>query len=133
MRPVILLAALLAPLTEAHYIFNRLIVNGASVGGEYAYTRRNSNSYNPAFTDELMNSNDLRCNKGAQPGSTATYTVKAGDKIGFKLCIPTRYQSCLVMNRRVLTLNPTSQQRVHRASWPGICLHLQGPRLRQQL
>lgn len=32
-----------------------------------------------------MNSNDLRCNKGAQAGSTATYTVKAGDKIGFKL------------------------------------------------
>jgi len=80
------LVALLAPLaTEAHYIFNRLIVNGASIGGEYAYTRKNSNSYNPAFPSELMNSNDLRCNKGAKAGSTATYTVKAGDKIGFKL------------------------------------------------
>ncbi|KAF2260635.1 hypothetical protein CC78DRAFT_610026, partial [Lojkania enalia] len=80
------LVALLAPLaTEAHYIFNRLIVNGASIGGEYAYTRRNSNSYFPAFPNELMNSPDLRCNKGAKPGSTATYTVKAGDKIGFKL------------------------------------------------
>ncbi|PSN75353.1 hypothetical protein BS50DRAFT_481448 [Corynespora cassiicola Philippines] len=77
--------ALLAPLTEAHYIFNRLIVNGASIGGEYAYVRKNSNSYNPAFPNELMNSNDLRCNKGATAGNTATYTVKAGDKIGFKL------------------------------------------------
>ncbi|KAF2021369.1 lytic polysaccharide monooxygenase [Aaosphaeria arxii CBS 175.79] len=78
--------ALLAPaLTEAHYIFNRLIVNGASIGGEYAYTRKNSNSYNPAFPSELMNSNDLRCNKGAKTGGTATYSVKAGDKIGFKL------------------------------------------------
>jgi hypothetical protein len=76
---------LLSPLTQAHYIFNRLIVNGASIGGEYAYTRKNSNSYNPAFTSELMNSNDLRCNKGAKTGGTATYTVKAGDKIGFKL------------------------------------------------
>lgn len=51
----------------------------------YAYTRKNSNSYNPSFPSELMNSNDLRCNKGATAGSTATYTVKAGDKIGFKL------------------------------------------------
>ncbi|KAF2800374.1 lytic polysaccharide monooxygenase [Melanomma pulvis-pyrius CBS 109.77] len=79
------LLALLAPLTQAHYIFNRLIVNGASIGGEYAYTRKNSNSYMPAFTNELMTSNDLRCNKGAKTGGTATYTVKAGDKIGFKL------------------------------------------------
>lgn len=80
------LFALLAPLgANAHYIFNRLIVNGASIGGEYAYTRKNSNSYNPAFPSELMNSNDLRCNKGATAGNTATYTVKAGDKIGFKI------------------------------------------------
>lgn len=81
------LFALLAPLgANAHYIFNRLIVNGASIGGEYAYVRKNSNSYNPAFTSEIVNSNELRCNKGAQPGNTATYTVKAGDKIGFKVC-----------------------------------------------
>jgi hypothetical protein len=79
------LAALLAPLTEAHYIFNRLIVNGANIGGEYAYVRKNSNSYNPAFPSELMNSNDLRCNKGAKAGGVPTYTVKAGDKLGFKL------------------------------------------------
>ncbi|KAH7135300.1 glycoside hydrolase [Dendryphion nanum] len=79
------LVALLAPLTEAHYIFNRLIVNGANIGGEYAYTRKNSNTYMPSFPSELMNSPDLRCNKGAKAGSTATYTVKAGDKIGFKL------------------------------------------------
>jgi hypothetical protein len=76
--------AALTPLAQAHYIFNRLIVNGASIGGEYAYTRKNSNSYNPSIPSELMNSNDLRCNKGATSPS-ATYTVKAGDKIGFKL------------------------------------------------
>ncbi|OAL43135.1 hypothetical protein IQ07DRAFT_593313 [Pyrenochaeta sp. DS3sAY3a] len=85
MKAVTLLA-LIAPLgANAHYIFNRLIVNGASIGGEYAYVRKNSNSYNPAFPSELMNSNDLRCNKGAKAGGTATYTVKAGDKIGFKI------------------------------------------------
>jgi len=80
------LFALLAPLgANAHYIFNRLIVNGQAIGGDYAYTRKNSNSYNPSFTSEIVNSNELRCNKGAQPGNTNTYTVKAGDKIGFKL------------------------------------------------
>ncbi|KAF1955814.1 hypothetical protein CC80DRAFT_548884 [Byssothecium circinans] len=79
------LLALLAPLGNAHYIFNRLIVNGASIGGEYAYTRKNSNTYMPSFPSELMNSNDLRCNKGAKAGSTPTYNVKAGDKLGFKL------------------------------------------------
>jgi len=79
------LLAAAAPLTQAHYIFNRLIVNGASIGGEYAYTRKNSNSYNPSYTSEIVNSNELRCNKGATAGNTPTYTVKAGDKIGFKL------------------------------------------------
>ncbi|KAF1847883.1 lytic polysaccharide monooxygenase [Cucurbitaria berberidis CBS 394.84] len=83
---VVTLFSLLAPLgANAHYIFNRLIVNGANIGGEYAYTRKNSNTYMPSFPSELMNSNDLRCNKGAKAGSTATYTVKAGDKIGFKI------------------------------------------------
>ncbi|KAF2024284.1 hypothetical protein EK21DRAFT_104770 [Setomelanomma holmii] len=80
------LFALLVPLgANAHYIFNRLIVNGASIGGEYAYVRKNSISYNPSIPSELMNSNDLRCNKGATAGNTATYTVKAGDKLGFKM------------------------------------------------
>ena len=66
------LFALLAPLgANAHYIFNRLIVNGASIGGEYAYTRKNTNSYKPSFPQEMMNSPDLRCNKGAKAGGTA--------------------------------------------------------------
>ncbi|PVH79145.1 lytic polysaccharide monooxygenase [Cadophora sp. DSE1049] len=73
-------------IVEGHYIFNRLIVNGKSIGGEYAYTRKNSNSYNPAFPSELLASPDLRCNKGAKAGSVSKpYTVAAGDKLGFKL------------------------------------------------
>ncbi|KAH8645917.1 glycoside hydrolase [Tricladium varicosporioides] len=80
-----LLALLAASVAEGHYIFNRLIVNGKSIGGEYAYFRKNSNTYMPSFTDEVVNSPDMRCNKGAKPGNTATYTVAAGDKIGFKL------------------------------------------------
>jgi len=85
MKAVAILA-LLAPLgANAHYIFNRLIVNGAAIGGDYAYTRKNTNSYMPSLPSELFNSPDLRCNKGAKAGNTATYTVKAGDKLGFKL------------------------------------------------
>jgi hypothetical protein len=85
MKAVAILA-LLAPLgTNAHYIFNRLIVNGAAIGGDYAYTRKNTNSYMPSLPSELFNSPDLRCNKGAKAGSTPTYTVKAGDKLGFKV------------------------------------------------
>ena len=83
MKPLALLA-LGAAVAEAHYIFNILIVNGKRIGGEYDYFRRNSNSYNPAFP-EIVTTNDLRCNKGAKPGTTKTYDVKAGDKIGFKL------------------------------------------------
>ncbi|KAK8099474.1 uncharacterized protein PG998_012715 [Apiospora kogelbergensis] len=70
---------------QAHYIFSELIVNGVAQGGDYAYIRKNSNTYMPSFTSEVVNSPDLRCNKGATAGSTKTYNVKAGDKIGFKL------------------------------------------------
>jgi hypothetical protein len=77
--------AAMAACVDAHYIFNILFVNGQQKGGEYAYVRRNSNSYFPAFPNEIVNSNDLRCNVGAKPGNTQTYTVKAGDKIGFKV------------------------------------------------
>lgn len=78
------LFALAAGMVDAHYIFNILVVNGKKIGGEYDYFRRNSNSYNPAFPD-ILTTNELRCNRGAKPGSTKTYDVKAGDKIGFKL------------------------------------------------
>jgi hypothetical protein len=70
---------------NAHYIFNRLLVNDKAIGGDYAYTRKNTNSYEPSFPADIINSNDLRCNKGAKAGNTPTYTVKAGDKLGFKL------------------------------------------------
>lgn len=76
---------LAAPLIEAHYIFSQLIVNGKAIGGDYTHIRKNSNTYMPSFTSEVVNSADLRCNKGARAGSTTPYTVAAGDKIGFKL------------------------------------------------
>jgi hypothetical protein len=78
-------ALLAAPIVNAHYIFNILMHNGKQIGGEYDYVRRNSNTYMPSFM-EIVNSNDLRCNKGAQANSgTKTYEVRAGDKIGLKV------------------------------------------------
>ncbi|EOA84098.1 glycoside hydrolase family 61 protein [Exserohilum turcica Et28A] len=80
------LSLLAAPLAvDAHYIFNLVTNKGQTVGGEYAYARKNTNSYQPSYAKDIVNSPDLRCNQGAKPGNTGTYTVKAGDTIGFKL------------------------------------------------
>ncbi|KAI0009485.1 glycoside hydrolase family 61 protein [Xylariaceae sp. FL0662B] len=85
MKSFSLAALLAASLAEGHYIFSQLVVNDKVVGQDYTYIRKNSNTYMPSFP-EVIDSPDLRCNKGAQPGgSTQTYTVQAGDKIGFKL------------------------------------------------
>jgi hypothetical protein len=81
----VVLASLLASLVEGHYIFSQLIVNGAAVGSDYTYMRKNTNEYQPSFTSEIVNSEELRCNKGATTAASKTYDVKAGDKIGFKL------------------------------------------------
>ncbi|KAH6724329.1 glycosyl hydrolase family 61-domain-containing protein [Leptodontidium sp. MPI-SDFR-AT-0119] len=61
---------------EGYYIFNRPIVR--------IYSQKQQ-LLQPSFTADVVNSNDMRCNKGAKPGSTKTYTIEAGDKIGFKL------------------------------------------------
>ncbi|KAI0798766.1 lytic polysaccharide monooxygenase [Xylaria sp. FL0064] len=78
-------ALLCAPLASSHYILNILMHNGKQVGGEFTYVRKNSNTYMPSFM-EIIDSTDLRCNKGATSAGTKTYMdVKAGDKIGLKL------------------------------------------------
>lgn len=79
-------ALLAAPLTaNAHYIFSQLVVNGELIGGDYSYIRQNTNSYEPSYTDEVINSEDMRCNKGATNVASETYDVNAGDTVGFKL------------------------------------------------
>lgn len=79
----LLLAAPLA--ANAHYIFSQLVVNGELVGSDYSYIRQNTNSYMPSYTDEVINSEDMRCNVGATNAASETYDVKAGDTVGFKL------------------------------------------------
>jgi hypothetical protein len=86
-KPLYSLAAALlaAPMVHGHYIFSQLLVNGAAVGADYDYIRKNSNSYEPSFTSDVINSEDLRCNKGALSSTAQTMEVKAGDEIGAKL------------------------------------------------
>src|SRR3569833_996599 len=85
MKPLILLVAA-AAVVDAHYIFNILIVNGKRIGGEYDYFRRNSNSYNPAFPADIINSTDHRCTHGAKANSrTKTKEKNTDDKNRNKL------------------------------------------------
>ena len=79
------LGMLASPLVQAHYIFSQVIHNGQAVGGDYTYIRKNSNTYMPSFTNDVVNSPNLRCNSGATAGSAKTLEVAAGDKVGFKL------------------------------------------------
>jgi hypothetical protein len=81
-----LIAALqAAPMVHGHYIFSQLIVNDKAVGSDFQYIRKNSNSYMPSFTSDVINSKDLICNKGGLDSKASTYAVKAGDIIGAKL------------------------------------------------
>lgn len=66
-----------------HWNYDRLIVNGVIVGESYQYIRKSNNSNAPL---QNVNSTDMRCNSGGQTGShTQTYTVKAGDELGFAI------------------------------------------------
>ncbi|KAI1085012.1 glycoside hydrolase [Whalleya microplaca] len=66
---------------QAHWTYSRLIVNGEVVGEPYQYIRRNTNSNSPLTN---VNSTDMRCNTGGLSGTdTQTYTVQAGDEVGF--------------------------------------------------
>lgn len=86
-KPLYSLAAALlaAPMVHGHYIFSQLLVNGAAQGGDYDYIRKNTNTYMPSFTADVINSEDLRCNQGALSATAKTMDVKAGDEIGAKL------------------------------------------------
>ncbi|KAF1999822.1 lytic polysaccharide monooxygenase [Amniculicola lignicola CBS 123094] len=69
--------------TLAHWNYDRLIVNGQPIGSSYQYVRQTNNSNSPL---QQVNSTDMRCNSGAASGTslgTQTYTVKAGDELGF--------------------------------------------------
>lgn len=69
----------------AHWNYDRIIVNEQIIGESYQYVRKTNNSNAPL---QNVNSTDMRCNSGASSGlllNTSTYTVNAGDKLGFAI------------------------------------------------
>ncbi|KAI1288526.1 lytic polysaccharide monooxygenase [Xylaria venustula] len=86
MKALYPLATLLATASSpvnAHWTYNRLIINGAFVGEPYEYIRQPQNGNN--FLSDV-NSTDMRCNVGCSSGlrnNTATAPVHAGDDLGF--------------------------------------------------
>ncbi|EFQ36423.1 fungal cellulose binding domain-containing protein [Colletotrichum graminicola] len=85
MKGLLSFGLLAAPLVQGHYIFSQLFVDDKAAGGDYTYIRKNTNTYMPSFTSEIVNSPELRCNKGATSATAQTMTVAAGSKLGFKL------------------------------------------------
>ncbi|ROT37404.1 cellulose-growth-specific protein [Sodiomyces alkalinus F11] len=79
------LLALAAVLTgaSAHYNFESLVVNGQATR-PYEYVRRTTNSNSPI---ENVQSQHMVCNQGGLDANiraaTSTYTVQAGDELGF--------------------------------------------------
>ncbi|EHA47415.1 hypothetical protein MGG_04057 [Pyricularia oryzae 70-15] len=85
--------AILASGANAHYWFDKLIINGRETSA-YQYVRQSSRPtlYNPIkWIDTRDNStpdmDDMRCNQGAfnSAGRTQTAEVAAGTRVGFRL------------------------------------------------
>ncbi|CAH0004521.1 unnamed protein product [Clonostachys byssicola] len=78
-------AVAMVPSVFAHYNFESLIVNGQETEA-YQYVRQTTNANSP-ITD--VTSNDIICNAGGLDATimakTETYTVAAGDEVGFKI------------------------------------------------
>lgn len=85
MRSTLACVAALASTALAHYNFEKLIVND-NVTGAYEYVRQTTNSNSP-ITD--VTSQDFICNAGGLDADimskTSTYTVQAGDSVGFTI------------------------------------------------
>ncbi|KAF9876528.1 cellulose-growth-specific protein [Colletotrichum karsti] len=77
--------ALFAGAASAHYNFESLIVNGESTDA-YKYVRKTKNGNGPTTA---VNSTDIICNNGGIDddimAATETFTVAAGDQVGFKM------------------------------------------------
>ncbi|KAJ4290071.1 hypothetical protein N0V88_006576 [Collariella sp. IMI 366227] len=73
---------------SAHYIFQQLTTGGTK-HDVYKYIRKNSNLNHPVTE---LDSNDLRCNVGANGSATETATVNAGNSFTFTLDTPVYHQ-----------------------------------------
>lgn len=85
MRSTFAGVAAFAACASAHYNFEALIVND-NVTSAYEYVRQTTNSNSP-ITD--VTSSDFICNQGGLDADimaqTSTYTVQAGDQVGFTI------------------------------------------------
>ncbi|KAJ8117469.1 hypothetical protein OPT61_g1335 [Boeremia exigua] len=79
------IVALTATLTSAHYNFERLIVNG-KVTEPYEYVRALGYMVSNSPMTNVQHT-DMRCNNGsfAAASKTKTYSVVAGDTVGFTI------------------------------------------------
>ncbi|KAL3460073.1 glycoside hydrolase [Aspergillus heterothallicus] len=77
----------LSALTQAHYNFEALIVNGM-ITQPYEYVRRTTNGWSPIGD---VNSPNMICNEGGLDpttmANTKTYSVNPGDSVGFTVNI----------------------------------------------
>lgn len=78
-------AALFAGAATTHYNFESLVVNGETTDA-YKYVRKTKNGDEPI---QAVNSTDIVCNNGGIDDdimeATETFTVAAGDQVGFKM------------------------------------------------
>ncbi|KAL6399409.1 putative fungal cellulose binding domain protein [Ilyonectria robusta] len=76
--------AALPSMVSAHYFFPHLYVNDVK-SEEYEYVRRSTQGFQPHFGFDILSSDEMRCNTGAQAnaGSTKLASVNSGDTIGF--------------------------------------------------
>jgi hypothetical protein len=73
----------LAVAVRAHYTFDKLQVNGETVGQPWQYIREHTRGYMPTKGQQILE-NDFRCQPGGDSGvNTDVYTVGTGDKVMF--------------------------------------------------
>jgi hypothetical protein len=93
---VALLASLL-PMANAHYFFDKLVVNGQA-SADFVRSNTRPTAYMPtkwrnSFDNTTPDSTDFRCNVGAtNKGSKATAKVKAGDSLAMTLGVGARME-----------------------------------------
>ncbi|KAK2759896.1 hypothetical protein FQN54_002630 [Arachnomyces sp. PD_36] len=82
------LAALLPSLSSAHYLFPDLIVNGEISTG-YVHVREHDNGFEPSMKEDIVNSDDFRCNKGSENHMDIepAVVVAGQDEVGFQVSL----------------------------------------------
>ena len=73
----------LAAAVQAHYTFDKIQVNGETIGQPWQYIREHTRGYMPTKGQQILE-NDFRCQPGGDSGAnTDVYTVGTGDKVSF--------------------------------------------------